>query len=150
MLKIWKDSSANILFRGVFILLFLVIVTIPTVRAQYRMQAESFNQARVAKFDIEVVTPNDWIVDDVNEVVFTQVGSLESTDIPFKVINRSEVKVRCIILAYYERFDITVEVERGEIDIDSEEEFYAVIPESSVGEVTFELIILVEQIGLEE
>lgn len=146
MLKIWKNNNANVLLYGAFILLFLVVVMIPLGQAQYVTQAEISHHARVAKFDVEVIAPSEWVLEEANEIVFTKRGNLESVDVPFKIINNSEVKVYCTISSYQAQLDMTIPLAEGYVDVNDDKEFYAQIPEEDVGESVFELIILVEQV----
>ena len=140
-----KCRNTHILLIGMWILIVLMVKTIPIVVAKYAIQSDFSDQARVAKFDIEVIPPNEWLTDETNQIVFTLPGNVTEVGVPFIVINNSEVKVLCNINAYHENLGIQ-RLGEWEIDIGEEVVCKIEIPESAIGESLFELIVLVEQV----
>jgi|GEM_PF-4619139 len=139
------DRNTRLLLLGVWILTILMLRVMPVGVAKYVTQTSSSDQARVAKFDVEVIPPKDWLIDEENEIIFTVPGNIEEIEVPFIVVNNSEVKVRCRINAYHERLG-TYELGEWVIDMGEMRECLVEITESAIGESLFELIVIVEQV----
>ena len=140
MLNIFKNKFAY------FIVIFTMI-TIPIASAKYISYEYLEDSARVALYDVEVLLPNGWEWTETNEIVFTQPGNILSIDIPFTVINNSEVAVKCSFVAVEQLSGKRVEFDTIYIPVDSDVVYEMEIPEDAlIGDTNFRIEMNLEQI----
>ena len=137
----------NLMFKLSFLIIFVTIITTPIASAKYISSDVFTGGARVASFDVDIYLPNGWEWTKTNEIVFTKPGNITSLNIPFTIVNNSEVAAQCIFIAVEKMLGKRIEFETIYIPAKSEDTYEISLPEDSlIGDTNFKIEMIIEQI----
>jgi hypothetical protein len=140
----------NFISYPTFLLLILVLVTMPIANAKFVHSHTTSGNAQIATFDIKLTPPNDLNITDNNFLIFTTDGLIKEKEYIFSLENLSEVTVSCHVVAISDAGFIlpiiTMQPKNILLTPDETSEFSIFINEYTIGTHHFTLKVIVEQV----
>jgi|GEM_PF-3793163 len=144
-------SNWNFISYSTFLLIILVLVTMPIANARFVYSYETSGNAQTAIFDIKLTPPDDLHMLDNNFLIFTTAGLITEKEYVFLLENLSEVAVSCRVAAISDTGILlpiaTIQPANILLAPNEASEFSIFINEHTIGTHNFTLKVIVEQVN---